>query len=123
MSDGCLGAVEGFEDADLGEIEVVEAEVAEVGWGEGVENRLAASVLQEDLIAGKDVAGAKGGGADLGGEAIGGGKGFQGGWGHQKLSNISLTTAAAKERATRFTAAPSSWIKVLRSVVDWYCSR
>ena len=54
----------------------MEAEVAEVGWGEGVEDGFAAAVEQEDLVAGEDVAGAEAGGGDLGGEAVGGGEGL-----------------------------------------------
>ncbi len=55
-----LGAVEGVEDAGLGEVEVVEGEVAGAFGDEGGEDGLAAAVVEEDLVAEEDVAGAEG---------------------------------------------------------------
>ena len=70
-----LGAVEDLEDAGLGEVEVVEAEVAGVFGREGGEDGFAAAVVEEDLVADEDVAGAQGRGiGDLGDEAVGGGE-------------------------------------------------
>jgi hypothetical protein len=66
-----LGAVEYLEDRSGGEVEIGEAEVAEVGRNEGAEDGGAAAVEEEDFVAGKDVAGAEGtraggGGVDFG---------------------------------------------------------
>ena len=87
-----LGAVEGFEDAGLGEVDVVEGEVAGLGRREGGEDGFAAAVVEEDFVAEEDVAG-----ADALGEAIslmkrsvddkatkrsGGAAEFEGGVGH-----------------------------------------
>jgi hypothetical protein len=67
-----LGAVEDFEDAGFGEVEIVEAEVAGFFGGESGEDGFAAAVVEEDLVADEDVAGAEGGGrGDLGCEAVG----------------------------------------------------
>ena len=75
-----LGAVEDFEDAGFGEVEVMEAEVAGVFGGEGVEDGFAAAVVEEDFVADEDVAGTEGrGGGDLGYETVGRGEGFEGG--------------------------------------------
>ena len=52
-----LGAVEDVEDGGVGEVEVVEAEVAGVGGREGGEDGAAAAVVEEDLVAEEDVAG------------------------------------------------------------------
>ena len=52
-----LGAVEDVEDAGVGEVEVVEAEVAGFFGGEGGEDGFAAAVVEEDLVAEEDVAG------------------------------------------------------------------
>src|SRR6266702_883983 len=57
---GGLGAVEDLEDAGLGEVEVVEAEVAGFFGGQGSEDGFAAAVVEEDLVADEDVAGAEG---------------------------------------------------------------
>src|SRR6185437_5925418 len=60
-----LGAVEHLEDAGFGEVEIVEAEVAGLFGCEGGENGFAAAVVEKDLGADEDVAGAKGRGGDL----------------------------------------------------------
>ena len=73
-----LGAVEDLEDAGVGEVEVVEAEVAGVFGGEGGEDGFAAAVVEEDLVADEDVAGLDRGRGDFGDEAVGGGEGLQG---------------------------------------------
>ena len=50
----------------------MEGEVASVGRGEGGEDGFAAAVVEEDLVADEDVAGAEGrGGGDFGDEAVG----------------------------------------------------
>src|ERR1700733_9278561 len=50
-----LGAVEGFEDAGFGEVDVVEGEVACVGRDEGGEDGFAAAVVEENFVADEDV--------------------------------------------------------------------
>jgi hypothetical protein len=79
-----LGAVEDLEDAGFGEVEVMEGEVAYVFGCEGGEDGFAAAVVEEDLVADEDLAGAEGGGGgDFGDEAVGGGEGFEGD--HQQI--------------------------------------
>ena len=46
----------------------------------------------------------------------------QGGWPLEGLQHIA-DEAWAKSRAMRLTAGESSWMKPVRSWVDWYCSR
>ena len=102
-----LGAVEDLEDGGVGEVEIVEAEVAGVGRGEGVEDGVAAAVVEEDLVAEEDVAGADGlRGGDFGDEAVGGRRSC----GVRRLSwrarirttpAYRLRGAWAKSRATR----------------------
>ena len=53
----------------------MEGEVAGVFGGEGGEDGLAAAVVEEDLVADEDVAGAEGRGrGDFGDETVGGGE-------------------------------------------------
>ena len=54
----CLGEVERFEDGGVGEVEIVQAEVADVGRDECVENAAAGALEKEGVVAEEDVAGA-----------------------------------------------------------------
>ena len=56
----------------------MEAEVADVGRSEGIEDSLAAAILEEDLVARKNVAGAEVGRGNLDGKAVGCGEGLEG---------------------------------------------
>jgi hypothetical protein len=60
---GGLGAIEDLENRSGGEVEVGEAEVAKVGRNEGTEDSRTATVEEEYLVAGEDIAGAEGPGA------------------------------------------------------------
>ena len=71
-----LGKVEDVEDCGVGEVEIVEAEVAFVGWGQGGEDAVAAALVKERFVAEENVAGAQLGGGDFGEEAVGAGEGF-----------------------------------------------
>ena len=74
-----LREVERVEDGGVGQVEVVEAEVA-LGW---IQNRgqdsSTAALVEKRLVSEEDVAGLDVGGAELGEEAVGGGDGFDGG--------------------------------------------
>src|ERR1700678_462217 len=66
-----LGAVQDFEDAGLGEVKIVEAEVASIFGSEGGEDGFAATVVEEDLVAEEDVGGSEGSwGGDLCNEPV-----------------------------------------------------
>ena len=74
MREGVWARSRIVEDGGVGEVEVVEGEVAGVGRGEGGEDALAAALVEEGLVAEEDVAGAECGRGDLGEEAVGGGE-------------------------------------------------
>jgi hypothetical protein len=67
-----LGAVEGLEDIDFGEVEVGEAEVAEVGRDESLEDGFAAAIEEEDVVANQDIAGTEAVLLHFGEESVGG---------------------------------------------------
>jgi len=56
----------------------VEAEVALVGRRESIKDAVATALVEEGLVAGEDVAGAKIGGGELGEEAVGAYEGLDG---------------------------------------------
>ena len=56
---GRLRVIEHFKDGGCCEVEVGEAEIAQIGLNEGLEDGGAAAIQQEDLVAGEDIAGAK----------------------------------------------------------------
>jgi hypothetical protein len=72
-----LGAVEDFEDAGVGEVEIAEAEVAGFFGGEGGEDGFAAAVVEEDFIADEDVTGLDRWRGYFFDEAVGGSKGLK----------------------------------------------
>ena len=76
----CL--VEHVEEAGGGEVEVVEAEVAEVGRPECVEDGVAAAVGKKRLVSDEDVAGAERGRLNFGEEAVGRGEAAE--WGAEE---------------------------------------
>ena len=80
------GAVEDFEDGFVGEVELREAELAQLVGDEGLEDGAAAALVEEDVVAGKDVAGAEAAGVrDFGQETVGGGKTYAGALAHACL--------------------------------------
>jgi hypothetical protein len=92
------GAVEDFEDGVLGEVEIVEAEVAQVVRGEGAQDGFAAALVEKDLVADEDVAGLEcggvfGGGFDFSNEAICGGEAYAG------AGRITGRSGQAKQKA------------------------
>src|SRR6202012_191412 len=56
---GRLCEVERFEDGCLGEVEIVQGEVAQVGWDQCVENSAAGALEKEGVVAEEDVTGAR----------------------------------------------------------------
>ena len=65
-----LGAVEEFEDRGVGEVGVGKAEVAEIGRYQRGEDALAATLVEEDLVASEDVARAEVRSGNFGQEAV-----------------------------------------------------
>ena len=122
---GRLGAVEDFEDGGFGEVEVVEGEVARVGRGERGEDGLAAALVEEDLVAEEDVAG-----AECCGEAISVRKRsvakrearLSGERPSERLQHIAYD-GLGEIAGEALDGGGSSWMKPERSWVDWYCLR
>src|SRR5262249_14248621 len=119
-----LRAVECFEDIRLGKINVREAEIAEVCRDKDVKHCTAAALVAKNLIADEDITRAQLSAAEFGEEAVGRSEACSHSerlpWGsssmavgifraiHQNDSRISETSACAKSRARRWTAAGSS---------------
>ena len=113
------GAIEDLGQVGLGEIEIKQAEIAQVGGHQVLENRLAAALAEEDFVADEHVGGTQLAGFDLGDEAVGLGEGP-----HQKPSRERLLTrVCAKSRDRRSSAGESSSKKLVSSCETWYCSR
>jgi hypothetical protein len=67
---GRTRAVQNFGDAYIGEIEVMQAEVAEVGRNKVVEKRLAALVAKKKFVADEHIGGAQLAAGDVGGKSL-----------------------------------------------------
>ena len=96
------GAIEHFGQVGLGQIKIKQAEIAQVGGHQVLENGLAAALAEESLIAHENVRRPQLAGFDLGDEAIGLGEGP-----HQKPSIFRnppahCSPACAQTRATAF---------------------
>ena len=73
-----LSAVEDVEDRGVGEVEIVQAELALVGRGELGENAVAAALVEEGFVADQNVAGTHLRRSELGEEAVSGGEAADG---------------------------------------------
>src|SRR5581483_11785337 len=117
----CLCEVKRFKDGCIGEVEVVQAEIAKIAGYESIQDAASCTLHQEGVVAKQNVTGAACIRGCFGEEAVDRCKAARaGGVGsaHRNDSIMSLTRASAKARAMRRTAAESSCTKPERSWVD-----
>src|SRR5262249_42746393 len=112
--------IQHLSDSDLGKIEIVQAEVAQVSRNQVLKKRLPALVAEENFIPDEDVSRPQFAAGDFRDELF---RGREAASRHQKPSRMSLTSARAKSRDMRCSAGVCSSKKLLTWRETWYCSR